>query len=151
MTNLFAQSFAKDRTEDDILSQAPITLMLGTKEYPVKPLPIKKSKEWRGKVAEVLNQMSTGALSSGVLNPQTFMQGIMVAFFKFPDQVLELVIAYSPELLECQREVILDSATDEEIVVAFSRIMSVAYPFFNLLGQMKSAAMATDQARISQA
>jgi hypothetical protein len=148
MQNLFSQTFAKDRTESDILSHAHIPLMLGKKEHKAKPLTIRKCQAWREKVADLLNGIATGALT-GTVTSQSFMQGIMVAFFKFPEQVLELLIAFSPELEE-QREWLYDNATDEEVVVAFSRVLAVAYPYFNLLGQMRTAATATDQATSRQ-
>lgn len=139
--NLFSQKFAKDRTEDDILAHTPIKLMLGKKEHPLPPLPLRKGAEWRAKLMKVLNDMAASALSSG-MSPDGFMKGLMVAFFTFPEQVLELLIAYSPELLEPEREFLMDHATDEEIVVGFSRILTVAFPYFSLLGSMKTAAMA---------
>lgn len=145
MDNLFSQTFASERTESDIIAHTPIKLQLGKKDHDAVPLPLRKGKAWRGKVADVLNEMATGALTSG-LTPDTFMKGLMVAFFSFPDKVLELLIAYSPELLEPQRDWLMDNATDEEVVVAFSRVLVVAYPYFSLLGTMKTAAMATAQA-----
>lgn len=138
-TNIFSQSFAANRTEDDILDQAAIGLVLGKHEYPVKPLTIRKGKEWRGKVAELLNTLSAGPLGQQAATPQGFMSGLMVAFFSFPDRVLDLLYDYSPEL-RAHRAAIEDSATDEEVVVAFSRVMAVAYPFMPLLGTMTAAA-----------
>lgn len=145
-TNLFSQSFAKDRTEDDILAQLPIPLKMGGRTFEVKPLPIRKNKEWRGKLAAVLNDLSTGPLTTAGVTGDSFMKGLMVAFFEFPDNVLSLLVAYAPDVLEPEVEWLMDKATDEEVVVAFSRILPVAYPFFSLLGTMKSAAMAADQA-----
>lgn len=142
--NLFMQSFTSQRSEDDIVAQTPFVVKLGGTDYNVKPLTIKAGRAWRGKLSDVLNEMATGPLTTQ-LTPQNFVQGLMVAFFTFPDKVLGLMYAYSPEL-EAEKEAIEDKATDEETVVAFSRILAVAYPFFNLLGSMKTAASAAGQA-----
>lgn len=147
--NLFSQKFAKDRTEDDILAHSPIKLMLGQKEFPVPPLALRKGAEWRAKLLKTLEDLAGGAMSSG-MSPEGFMKGLMVAFFTFPEQVLELLVAYSPEVLESEREFLMDKATDEEITVAFSRLLVVAYPYFSLLATMKTAAMATPRATSRQ-
>jgi hypothetical protein len=146
--NLFSQSYAKERTEDDILGHTPIKLILGKKEFPAHPLTLRKGAEWRGAVAEVLNSLATGAMV-GPITPEKFNQGIMVTFFDFPDKVLNLLILYAPSLEE-HREWLLDTATDEELVIAFSRLMVVAYPYFSLLGSMRSAAMETSKATSRQ-
>jgi hypothetical protein len=145
MQNLFSQTFAKDRTESDILAHEPIKLRLGKKDHDAIPLTLKKGKAWREKVAGVLNALATGMMSQQV-TADNLVQGLMVALFAFPDQVLDLLIAYSPEILEPQRDWLMDNATDEEVVLALSRVLVVAYPYFSLLGTMKTAAMATDQA-----
>lgn len=139
MDNLFSQTFAKDRTEDDIIAHEPIKLKLGKKEFGAPPLALRKGKDWRQKVADALNELATGALSSA-MTPDAFMKGLTVAFFSFPDKVLELLIAYSPEMLGSEKEWLMENATDEEVVVAFSRVLVVAYPYFSLLGSMKIAA-----------
>jgi hypothetical protein len=154
MTNLFSQTFAKDRTESDILAHEPIKLRLGKKstepdaepvEYAAAPLPLRKGKEWRQKVADVLNELAKGMMGQ-VATSDNIMQGLMVAFFAFPDKVLELLIAYAPDALEPHRELMMETATDEEVVIALSRVLVVAYPYFSLLGTMKTAAMATSPA-----
>lgn len=149
MDNLFSQKFAKERTESDILEHKPIELMLGKKAFGAPPLTIRKGNAWRQRVADVLNELAMGALS-GTVTSKSFMDGVMVAFFEFPEKVLELLIAYAPTELEPHREWLYDNATDEEVVVGFSRVMAVAYPFFSLLGSMKTAAMATGQATSHQ-
>ncbi len=40
---------ANERSEDEKLTQAPITVILGRKEYGIAPLVISASREWRKK------------------------------------------------------------------------------------------------------
>lgn len=139
MLNAFGQKFASERTEQDILAQAPIKVQLGGKEYDIKPLPIRKNAEWRKAMVDVLND-SGKAMNVQVTDLGGFMQGLMAAHFSFPEKVIDLVRLYAPAL---PWEVILSdesTVTDEEIVIAYSRIMVVAYPFSNLLGMMTLAA-----------
>lgn len=49
-----------------------------------------------------------------------------------PDLIVDLVFRYSPEL-EAQREVLEDSATDEEFVAAFVEVLKLAFPFSAIL------------------
>jgi hypothetical protein len=142
MMNTFGQSFAKNRSEDDILAHAPLKLMLGKIEYSIEPLPINKNRKWREKVAEALNTMSTKT-NAPMDNMNGFMGAFMAMFFSFPDIVLTLIMEYAPTL---PKDIISETATDEEVVVAFSRVMAVAYPFFGLLGTMQAISKATSSA-----
>lgn len=143
MLNSFGQAYAQQRSEADVLSQAPIPVTLGGVEYGMKPLPIKKNAEWRKALVATLNEQGS-TMQGEMTGLNSFMQGLMVAFFSFPEKVLGLVQMYAPKLPweEILREpdATYPGVTDEEIVVAFSRIMVVAYPFTNLLGMMTVAA-----------
>lgn len=116
----------KERTEEEILARTPLTLKLGGADYSVPVLPILKTREWRKRMIEVANEI--GAM--GVT-----LAGIGQAFIAFPEKLIDLVFAYCPDL---PREKILETATEEEMVVAFSQIASVSFPFLRQLSLMKS-------------
>lgn len=140
--NTFGQTFASARTEDQIMAHEPIALQFGKKPYKVSPLPILKNKVWRGKMAEELNKLiSSTAVPMGNMN--AFMGGFMTIFFGFPEVILDLIFAYAPDLPAQEIKI---NATDEEVVVAFSRILAVAYPFFDLLRAMMELGKATPSA-----
>lgn len=150
------------RTEDEILAHAPIVVQFAGVSYDVQPLPINKARAWRmhmaKEVADVLNQLgiditpTTGFLGGllswlpwrrrrQMLTSQLLQTGLSVALLQFPEKVVELVFSYATDL---PRDVILEKATEEEIVLAFSKIMPVAFPFFSQLGMMKSALQVAD-------
>jgi hypothetical protein len=129
------------RTEDQVLAKAPITVTLGVKEYQIKLLSIKAQREWRQKMSqemqEVVNQF---APTSKAPNAGVFSAGLTVALTQFPEKLTELVFAYAPDL---PREQIMEDATEEQISVAFSKIVQVAFPFLAHLGMVKAAIQAS--------
>jgi hypothetical protein len=129
------------RTEDQILSKAPIEVIFGSTKYSIPVLTIKDQREWRARVAEQIGEVVSGMdadLSTATL-PQ-LSRGFTTALVAFPDKLAELVFAYDPAL---PREVIEAEATEEQISAAFSKIMSVAYPFLAPLNLLKQAARAS--------
>lgn len=110
------------RTEEDILSKSPIQVMLGSDRYDLKPLPIIKARAWRSKLADTMRGI-VGDLSQPADKTASAITAALVAF---PDKVADLVFAWSPEL---PTEKILDEATEEQLAVAFSGLMVMAYPF----------------------
>lgn len=118
----------KERTEDDILSQAPVKVKLGEKEYELKPLTCRKAREWRLKLSESLSVITASFGQSP--EPGNLGPALTSALISFPEKLLELVFAYEPSL---PRETILDEATEEQVASAFSVIMKLAFPF---LGQL---------------
>lgn len=112
----------KQRSEEDILSKTPIKALLGSTEYDLKPLPIIKARAWRSKLAETM-QSIVGNMDS---TADKTAQAITSALVAFPDKVADLVFAWSPELPQKQ---ILEEATEEQLAIAFSALMVMAYPF----------------------
>lgn len=112
------------RTESDILTKAPVKITLGEKEYQVKPLTIGPAREWR---ALVMGTMKTtlGAFGSDV-NPQNMAPGLSAAMIAFPEKLLEIIMAFAPYL---PKEEIEASATDEQLAVAYGKVMALGFPF----------------------
>ena len=111
------------RSEDQVLTQAPIMVSFGGKEYELKPLVIKESREWRRQFAEVLKGLPLFVNATDTT--QHFEQVINGMFMDVPDKVIGLIFAYAKDL---PREEIEAVATDAEMSVAFERIIEVAFP-----------------------
>ena len=114
----------KERTEEQIFSRMPIQVTLGDAKYDLKPLPIIKAREWRTKLTETM-QGIVGTMSADQ-SPMTMGPALTAALVGFPDKVCELVFAWATEL---PTEKILAEATEEQLAVAFSGVMKMAYPF----------------------
>lgn len=114
----------KERTEEQIITKTPIEVTLGSKLYPLKPLPILKAREWRTKLTETMKEV-VGSMSSEE-SAKTIGPAMTAALVAFPDKVAELVFAWSPDL---PKEEIEAEATEEQLAVAYSAIMVLAYPF----------------------
>lgn len=120
------------RTEEQILSKAPIELTFGEKKYQVKPLPILKQREWRARLSSDLKDI-VSAFERKDASSAALADGLTRALLDFPEKLAELVFSYDPSL---PREQILAEATEEQIALAFSAIMAVAFPFLAQLGQV---------------
>ena len=111
------------RSEEDKVAQAPIMVSFGGKEYPLKPLVIKESREWRKQFAGVLKGLPL--FVNAIDTTKHFEQVINGMFMDVPDQVVDLVFAYAKDL---PREEIEAIATDDDMAKAFEAIVEVAFP-----------------------
>lgn len=124
-----------ERTEEQKLTQSPIIIVLGEKEYEVKPLVIKDSRMWRAEVAKLLGSLSqyTGITTD---TPDKFMEAMQAMLVAMPDAVVNLVFSYAKSL---DREAIECVATDAEMARAFNQIIEVAFPLArSVIGAMTS-------------
>jgi len=123
------------RTDAQMLGQLPIKLFFGEQTYDVKVLTVIKNREWKEKLAVkfgvIIGQLDAPAEISN------FLGGLTMALIQMPDKLAEMVFEYAPDL---PKEDILKIATDEQICLAFSEIMQVAYPFLAQLGTMRQVA-----------
>jgi hypothetical protein len=133
-----AVSVKRERTEEEILAQAPIKIALGNETYDVKPLRIKAARKWRseviGTVKEVAAQMQVPAENTPI-----FLNGLGFLFLQFPEKLADLFFAYAKDL---NREEIEGDgekgATEEQLACGFGQIMQVAFPFVKELQAMNS-------------
>jgi hypothetical protein len=111
------------RTESDMIAKSPIKVMLGSAEYEIHPLPIKKARAWRTQLNEIMAEVVEPMQQENMdgLGP-----ALTAALIKFPDKMLQLVLAFQPSL---SKEKIEEEATEEQITVAFNVAMRFAYPF----------------------
>lgn len=121
----------KPRTEDEILARSPIKTRLGEKEYDISPLAVMPQREWRKKLFAELAPIL--AAFNFKVDGKSMAEGLTAALLNFPEKLCDLVFAYAPDL---PKEEILEKATEEQIAVAFSAIMAVAFPFVPQLGMV---------------
>lgn len=114
---------SQNRSEDDKITQAPIMISFGGKQYELKPLVIKESREWRKQFAEVLKSLPL--FVNAVDTTAHFEQVINGMFLDVPDKVIDLIFAYAKDL---PREEIEAVATDDDMAKAFEAIIEVAFP-----------------------
>ena len=114
---------SEQRSEDQVVTQAPIMVSFGGKEYEIKLLVIKESRIWRQQFAEVLKALPL--FVNAIDTTKHFEQVINGMFLDVPDKVIDLIFAYAKDL---PREEIEAVATDAEMSVAFESILEVAFP-----------------------
>lgn len=114
-----------DRTEEQILAQAPITVWLGGEKYDVKLLVIRDSRAWRGKVVGLLSSLSKYA-NVDTSKPEEFHSAMDALIVGMGEQVLDLFFEYAKDL---DRKKIEAVATDQEVSVAFKQVVAIAFPF----------------------
>jgi hypothetical protein len=88
---------APRRTEDEILSQAPIKVMLGNKEHHIKVLRIAQARAWREKLVNEVNEI-TKQLRVETGSDESFMGALGFTFLRFPEKMVDLVFSYAPDL-----------------------------------------------------
>jgi hypothetical protein len=137
------RDFVTRRSESEMVSMAPLTLRLGTKDYSVPILNNRKAAAWRTELHAAMAPIIAGFDFSGIdLNAnhnvvQTAMNDrLKQEMLAFPQKLADLMFLYAPSL---PAEEILDEATDEQIGLAFSQIAEVGYPFFFHLWATKRA------------
>lgn len=117
------------------------TITLGGQEYELQELPLRKNAEWRAQLearlqefTELMGRATTTELTdTGSVLPILREASQMV--LHSPDTLAELLFAYAPELAQ-QREQILDSAYESELMEAFGSVLKLAFPFGRLARQM---------------
>lgn len=112
------------RTEEDKIVQAGIKVILGGKEFSVKPLVIRDSREWRKGVVGLLSSLPeyTEVTTD---TPDEFGKALNAVMVALPDKVTDLFFQYAKEL---NREEIEAVATDAELAKAFEQVVELAFP-----------------------
>lgn len=113
-----------ERTEEQKLTQAPIVVVLGGKEYEVKPLVIKESRLWRQKITELWASLPRH-LKVTTEEVEKFEAALSALLVTMPDVVIDLFFDYAKDLDRKQIELV---ATESEIGKAFEQVVEVAFP-----------------------
>lgn len=133
-------SNVKDRTEEEIIGQLPIRVRLGETEYEIKPLRILEAMKWREELSKAMGEVLGTFNTTGVSLADSLKSGLTGALLKFPEKILELLLLFAPNL---DRQKVLEEATEEQVNLAFSKVMTVAYPFLAQLGTVTKVMAAT--------
>ena len=112
------------RTEEDKITQSGIKVILGGREYEVRPLVIRDSRGWRRKIISLIAPLPK-LVKTTMDNPEDFESVLTQMMVTMPDQVIDLFFEYAPDL---NREEIEKVATDAEIAKAFEEVVKVAFP-----------------------
>ena len=128
------------RSEDQVISQEPLRVILGGKEYEIKPLTINAQYQWRKRFYEefskatrpFLTQYKPGLLARLMGKDETdqFVKGLRMAFLEMPEIIRDLFFAYAP-YLPCKE--IEENATEAELFSAFKEVAALAFPFLEML------------------
>ena len=112
------------RTEEDIIVQAGIEVILGGEKYNIAPLVIKESREWRKGVVELVSVMPEYANVTTDM-PDKFKEALNAIMVALPDRVIDLFFQYAKDL---NREDIEATTTDAELAKGFEQEVEVAFP-----------------------
>lgn len=114
----------QQRSEEQKLAQDPVMVTFGGKEYPLRVLVIKESREWRQQVIDLIKQVPPlTSVSSD--KPEEFNAALETLLISMPDQVCDLFFSYAKDL---NREEIELVATDAEMALAWSKVTDLAFP-----------------------
>ncbi len=110
------------RTEEQVLAQSPLKVILGGEEHVVKLLVIKDSREWRGQVVELLASLPQFT-NLDATDPDNVKKGLNALM---GEQVADLFFSYAKAL---DRDKIESVANDLELSIAFEQVIDIAFPF----------------------
>lgn len=128
------------------------TITLGGKQYAIVELPARKNAAWRkefeaqiGPLLSIIEQAGAGvelASSEDLLRVANQIGRVLV---QSPDILIGLLFSYASNLA-ANREAILDSAYDSELITAFTAVLGLAYPFGGLARLASLASGSTGKA-----
>ena len=114
------------RTEEQKLMQELVMVVLGGKEYEIKPLVLSKAAPWRRKfIALYISSLMSVASSDDPKNLSSAMEDIVL---HKPDEIADLFYEYTG----FNREEIENSATSKEFQIACEEVIALEAPFFGL-------------------
>jgi hypothetical protein len=131
------------RTPEQILQMAPIEVTLGSQAYQIAPLRLGKAAAWRNKFHKEVGDV-TAQMRQQTGSDSAFLSGLGYVLIQFPEKLLSLVLAYAPDLPKAK---IKKEATDEQLAIAFGKILEVAFPF---TGELKMIMLVMGPAVLSQ-
>jgi len=112
-----------DKTQEG--APAGVTVILGGKEFYIRPLVIRDSREWRYKAASFQAAIAKYA-SVNSDDPEVFEKALTELLTKRIDETADIFFDYARDL---DREAIEGIATDAEIAKALNEVNTLAFPF----------------------
>jgi hypothetical protein len=107
-----------------------LKVILGGKEYELRPLTIKESREWREKAVELLSPLPEYAAIT-TDTPESFVEAVRKLALVQPARELDLFFEYAKDL---DREKIENEATDAEMAIAFAQVFETVFALVRGLG-----------------
>ncbi len=112
------------RTEDQIVTRAPIVVILGGTKYEIAPLVIRDSRVWRAKIVKLMAALPE-LVSITTDDAKGFAGTLTKILVTNPDETLDLFFEYAKDL---DREMIESTTTDAEMAVAFEELVKIVFP-----------------------
>lgn len=137
-----------ERSESEILSGAPIRVVLGEREFHIAPQVRKWSRRFRSALGAALTDLDLVTFATQAAVTGNVMQvdvaqilPLVLSFVREKaDQLLDLIYEYSPALQEA-REYIEENATDEQCVEALVACFRMAFgPFVRIQQKVQMVA-----------
>lgn len=110
--------------------QPGVMVTLGGREFKIKPLVIKDSREWRKGLFKLITNLVKYSETS--TKPENFKESLSHVMIEMDDATLKLFFSYAKDL---NREEIESIATDAELAKALGEIIKVALPLGQTLPQ----------------
>ena len=123
------------RTEEQKIYQDGVTVILGGKEYNVKPLKLRAEREWRQKLSELLGSLPKYTKVT-TDDEDGFLSAMSALMVNMPDHVIGLFFDYAKDL---DRNVIEEEATGAEIAEGFKKVVALAFPLARALTEAMTA------------
>jgi hypothetical protein len=120
-----------------------VVIVLGEKKYTIEELARRKNAAWRERLEETLKPLVEILQAAPNVNIQNLddvsalvsnASGLLLGSI---DRIVEALLAYSPQL-ERDSEWIGENCYDSEIVEAFTKILTLAFPFDSLVAAFRS-------------
>lgn len=118
-----------------------VTVTIGGAEHTIRELPSRKAAAWRqglqerlGDIAKLFESAPETDISS-VTAISGLVQQLGTLVVRSPDTVIELLLAYAPQLEEALSG---EECYDSELIAAFIEVLRLAYPFGGLLNLVAS-------------
>ena len=120
------------RTEEEKVLQSPVKVILGGKEYEIKPLPLKYALPW---CRAVIKTTITGILSKAKIStdtPDQFDEAMNDVLVDRPEKLIDLFFDYARDL---NKDEIMETASTNEVIDAFEAVKEFESRFFGLIIQ----------------
>jgi hypothetical protein len=126
----------KQRTDEEKIKMAPVVVTFGTTDYKIKPKSFNATEPWLAQLVETTCDITGLPSSTDTTDTAAFLksfrQGLLQRLVQAPRKLAELILLWDPSLPVD----LLDSASSEQIQVAFASIIDLACPLQADLGRL---------------
>lgn len=122
------------RSEEDCALSTPMDIQLGQATYKFKPLGHRSGRVWRATLVTIIQEIGS-KFAEEVTTNGGFLHGLAYVFLNVPEKMVEVVRSFNPDL-PWDKILDDDAVTDEQIALAFSKVLSLGFPFVQQLALM---------------